>query len=161
MTQQNESPEAGRQSVSVGQAYGRLKRSIDNLDSDTCLSPPFASFLAGGQASQTCYLAYCDCSRIETMPVTGAFARSLSRDLRARLRPATARRHRRCGGRPLRERWKTERMIRRYAAVTDQTLRVTAEAVSEKRADGSKSPNPYIAAAGSPTLLGLKLGAAQ
>jgi hypothetical protein len=84
---------------------------------------PFASFLAGGQASQrgketaslgsvgaipadpashpyqfarrhvlaivemlayrdrvpeTCYLAYCDCSRIETMPVTGAFARSLS-----------------------------------------------------------------------------------
>jgi len=57
VTQQNESPEAGRQSVSVGQAYGRLKRSIDNLDSDTCLSPPFAYFLAGGQASQTCYLA--------------------------------------------------------------------------------------------------------
>jgi len=28
---------------------------------------------------ETCYLAYCDCSRIETMPVTGAFASSLSR----------------------------------------------------------------------------------
>jgi len=78
VTPRNRVPEAGRQSVSVGQAYGRLKRSIDNLNSDTRLSPPFASFLAGGQASQTCYLAYCDCSRIEAMPVTGAFARSLS-----------------------------------------------------------------------------------
>ena len=27
-------------------------------------------------------------------------------------------------------RWKTERMMRRYAAVTDQTLRAAAEAVS-------------------------------
>jgi hypothetical protein len=29
--------------------------------------------------------------------------------------------------------WKTERMMRRYAAVTDQTLRAAAEAVSGKR----------------------------
>jgi hypothetical protein len=27
-------------------------------------------------------------------------------------------------------RWKTERMMRRYAAVTDQTLRAAAEAIS-------------------------------
>ena len=30
--------------------------------------------------------------------------------------------------------WKTERMMRRYAAVTDQTLRAAAEAVSEAEA---------------------------
>ena len=33
--------------------------------------------------------------------------------------------------------WKTERMMRRYAAVTDQTLRAAAEAVS-----GSEQVNP-------------------
>jgi hypothetical protein len=30
--------------------------------------------------------------------------------------------------------WKTERMMRRYAAVTDKTLRAAAEAVSGNRA---------------------------
>ncbi len=35
--------------------------------------------------------------------------------------------------------WKTERMMRRYAAVTDQTLRAAAEAVSGLR--GRAIPN--------------------
>ncbi len=36
--------------------------------------------------------------------------------------------------------WKTERMMRRYAAVTDQTLRAAAEAVSGN-ADWQRSAN--------------------
>jgi hypothetical protein len=40
--------------------------------------------------------------------------------------------------------WKTERMMRRYAAVTDQTLRAAAEAVSgnepESRAGVPEAP---------------------
>jgi integrase len=40
--------------------------------------------------------------------------------------------------------WKTERMMRRYAAVTDQTLRRAAEAVAgnEGGAPGPKSASP-------------------
>jgi integrase len=38
--------------------------------------------------------------------------------------------------------WKTERMMRRYAAVTDQTLRAAAEAVS-----GTEVGNPGLSAA--------------
>jgi integrase len=34
--------------------------------------------------------------------------------------------------------WKTEKMMRRYAAVTDQTLRAAAEAVSGSRAENRK-----------------------
>jgi integrase len=36
--------------------------------------------------------------------------------------------------------WKTERMMRRYAAVTDQTLRAAAEAVSGAEAVRAKCP---------------------
>jgi integrase len=39
--------------------------------------------------------------------------------------------------------WKTERMMRRYAAVTDKTLRAAAEAVS---GDGVKSEVPHLIA---------------
>jgi hypothetical protein len=42
--------------------------------------------------------------------------------------------------------WKTERMMRRYAAVTDQTLRRAAEAVSGQ--PGSAVPQPPWAANG-------------
>jgi len=35
--------------------------------------------------------------------------------------------------------WKTERMMRRYAAVTDQTLRRAAEAVSGSEYDGTRA----------------------
>jgi hypothetical protein len=35
--------------------------------------------------------------------------------------------------------WKTERMMRRYAAVTDQTLRAAAEAVS-----GAEQPSSFF-----------------
>jgi hypothetical protein len=34
--------------------------------------------------------------------------------------------------------WKTERMMRRYAAITDQTLRAAAEAVSGATPNGRR-----------------------
>jgi hypothetical protein len=42
--------------------------------------------------------------------------------------------------------WKTERMMRRYAAVTDATLRAAAEAVSGK--PWQPTANPAISEAG-------------
>jgi len=73
--------EAGWQSVSLGQACGRLKRSIcgSSVYADPASHPyqfarwhvlAIVEMLAyRDRVPDTCDLAYCDCSRIETMPV--------------------------------------------------------------------------------------------
>jgi integrase len=48
--------------------------------------------------------------------------------------------------------WKTERMMRRYAAVTDQTLRAAAEAVSGSEAPSEASLGRLACQAGAGTL---------
>jgi hypothetical protein len=44
--------------------------------------------------------------------------------------------------------WKTERIMRRYAAVTDQTLRAAAEAVSGAEVPGPKATSDRASAFG-------------